>query len=141
MVGLRRGHNQQEPTFVYVLECAGPQTRAALHMALAAGATIAVTASPITNEVVVDVPAPGRGVADSATGSGVASMGLGGVLQTLQEQLTPFSSAGGWIGRLVVILIVVGAVLTIGGLAWRWIANRKKAATVASMNAPVVVKP
>lgn len=120
---------------------AGPKTRAALHMALVNGtpahvmAEVEVRSAPVTDTVAVDVKAPGRGVADAATGVGASGLGIGGVLQTLQEQLTPFSAAGGWISKLVVILIVAGAVLTIGGLAWRWWSTRKKAQTIAAINA------
>lgn len=89
-------------------------------------APVHTTASPKAD--VTDVSkAPSKGVADAATGAGIGAAGLGGTLQTLQEQLTPFSMAGGWIGKLVVILIIVGAVLTIGGLAYRFWAQRKKA--------------
>lgn len=84
------------------------------------------------------VSPPGKGIADAATGAGVGAAGVGGALQSLQEQLTPFSSAGGWIGRLVVILIIIGAILTIGGLAWRWWANRRKKEMVEALNAPAV---
>lgn len=113
---------------------AGPKTRAALHMAMANGN--AVAAAPVTQQV--DIQSPGKGVADAATGAGIGAAGVGGALQSLQEQLTPFSSAGGWIGRLVVILIIVGALLTVGGLAWRWWANRRKKQMVAALNAPEV---
>ena len=71
--------------------------------------------------------APTNAGADAATGAGVGTASLGGVLQTLQEQLTPFSMAGGWIGKLVVILIIGGGLLTVGGLAWRWWNKRKSA--------------
>lgn len=108
----------------------GPKTRAALHMTLAKDVA-RVSAAPVTQKV--EIKAPGRGVADAATGSGVATASLGGVLQGLQEQLTPFSAAGDWIGKLVVILIVAGAVLTIGGLLYRWWANRRKAETLGAM--------
>jgi lysozyme family protein len=70
---------------------------------------------------------PTNVVADGATGGGLTTMGLGGVVQTLQEQLTPFSMAGGWISKLVIILIIAGALMTVGGLAWRWWNKRRKA--------------
>lgn len=71
--------------------------------------------------------APGKGVADAATGGGIGAGGIGGVIQQAQEQLTPYSAAGGWIEKAVVALIITGAVLTIGGFAYRWYANRQKA--------------
>lgn len=121
---------------------AGPKTRAAMHMALAAlsAPVVAapVTAAPVVTEVAVDVQSPGKGIADTVTGAGVASGGLGAVVGQLQEQLTPFSAAGGWIGKLVVALIIISAVLTIGGLAWRFWAMRKKAKVVEALNAPKV---
>lgn len=123
---------------------AGPKTRAALHMALVAldtGAPVQTVAAPVVSEVQVEVKAPGKGVADAATGAGVGSATLGGALQTLQNQLTPYSMAGGWIGKLVVGLIILGAVLTVGGLAYRWWASRQKAKTITALNAtPTVSK-
>lgn len=78
---------------------------------------------------------PTNAGADAATGAGVGAASLGGVLQTLQEQLTPFSMAGGWIGKLVVILIIVGGLLTVGGLLWRWWNKRRKAEMLETLNA------
>lgn len=71
--------------------------------------------------------APGKGAADGATGAGAGAGGIAVVLQQAQEQLTPYSAAGGWIQNLVVILIVAGALLAVGGFAFRWYAARKKA--------------
>lgn len=89
---------------------------------------VAVHATPSPKADVEDAkPAPSKAVADAATGAGIGTAGLGGTIQTLQEQLTPFSMAGDWIGKLVVVLIVAGAALTIGGLAYRWWASRQKA--------------
>lgn len=68
-------------------------------------------------------PAP----ADAATGGGIGAGGIAGTLQTLQDQLTPYSSAGQWITNLVVILGVIGAALAVGGIAYRWYAKRQKA--------------
>lgn len=70
--------------------------------------------------------APGKGVADAATGGGIGAGGIGGAIGQAQEQLTPYSYAGGWIEKVVVILIVAGVLLTIGGFAYRWYANRQK---------------
>ncbi len=72
--------------------------------------------------------APGKGVADAATGGGIGAGGIGGAINQAQEQLTPYSAAGGWIEQVVVVLIVAGLILTIGGFAYRWWANRQKAA-------------
>lgn len=71
--------------------------------------------------------APGKGVSDAATGSGIGAGGIAATLQTAQETLTPYSAAGGWIQNVVVALIIAGVVLTIGGFAYRWYASRKKA--------------
>lgn len=70
--------------------------------------------------------APSKAPADAATGGGIGAGGIAGTLQTLQEQLTPFSAAGGWITNLVVILAVSGAVLAVGGVGWRWYARRRE---------------
>lgn len=64
--------------------------------------------------------------ADVATGAGVSSLGVSPVLNTLQNTLTPYASSGGWIMNVVVGLAIVGAVLTIGGLVWRFLAMNKR---------------
>lgn len=117
------------------------ETRAlALEMAGQApeAAKVIVKEVEVEKPVAVDVKAPGMGGADAATGAGVGAGGLSVVVGQLQEQLTPFSMAGGWISKLVVALIIISAVLTVGGLVWRFWAMRKKAQKVAAINAPTV---
>jgi len=70
--------------------------------------------------------APSPAPADAATGGGVGGMGIAGTLQTLQDQLTPFSAAGQWITNLVAILAISGAVIAAGGVAYRWYAKRQQ---------------
>lgn len=71
--------------------------------------------------------APGKGVADGATGGGVGAGGIAIVLEQTKDALTPYSASSVWIGNLVVALIIVGAVLAVGGFAYRWWAGRQKA--------------
>lgn len=78
-------------------------------------------------------PAPG----DVAAAGGATGGGIGGALQTAQEQLTPFSSAGGWIQTVVVVLIIAGALLTVGGVLWRVWAKRKAAERADVLDLPV----
>ncbi|TIO72063.1 glycosyl hydrolase 108 family protein, partial [Mesorhizobium sp.] len=69
--------------------------------------------------------APMTAPADAAAGAGLGGLGLSGYLQSLQEQLSPFSYTSEWIGKVVVILALVSAVVAVGGLAWSWYARRK----------------
>lgn len=112
--------------------------------ALATGRTPPKTAyieNANTKAVVEDAQrAPGKGVADAATGGGLLSGGLSQGVNQLQEQLTPYSSAGDWIGNLVVGLIIVGAVLTIGGLVYRWYANKRKSELADALDLQPVSK-
>ena len=72
-------------------------------------------------------PPPGKGAADATTGGGIATGGLGGLLETIRQQLEPYAGALEWVGWIVAGLVIAGAVLTIGGIAYRWWANRKAA--------------
>lgn len=71
--------------------------------------------------------APSKAMGDAATGGGVGAGGIAGTVQSLQDQLTPFSAAGDWITKVVVVLAVSAAALTAGGLAYRWYVKRKEA--------------
>ena len=77
---------------------------------------------------------PNAAVGDASTSAGVVTAGVGGTLQTLQDQLTPFSTSSAWIGKLVIALVILGALLAIGGLAYRWWASRKRARIADAMN-------
>ncbi|QIG75019.1 putative endolysin protein [Rhizobium phage RHph_I3_18] len=69
---------------------------------------------------------PVMAVADATTGGGVGSGGLAATLQQVQDQLSPLSYSSELIGKVVAGLILLSAVLTIGGLAYRWYAKRRK---------------
>lgn len=68
---------------------------------------------------------PGNAGADVATTSGVATGGVAATLQQAQDTLSPFSYISENIAMIVTCLVVAGAALTIGGMAWRWYASRK----------------
>ncbi|WP_434733771.1 glycoside hydrolase family 108 protein [Rhizobium sp. YTUHZ044] len=71
-------------------------------------------------------PAPALAVADASTGGGIGSGGLAATLQQVQDQLSPLSYSSELIGKIVAGLIIVSAVLTFGGLAYRWYAARRR---------------
>jgi lysozyme family protein len=71
--------------------------------------------------------APSPAVADAATGGGVASGGLAVTLQQVQDQLMPLSYSSELVGRVVAGLVILSALLTVGGLAYGFYARRKKA--------------
>lgn len=72
-------------------------------------------------------PAPALAIADATTGGGIGSGGLAATLQQVQDQLSPYSYGSTLVGKVVVGLIIVSATLTVGGLAYRWWAARRKA--------------
>ncbi|TPM39394.1 N-acetylmuramidase [Mesorhizobium sp. B2-2-3] len=69
--------------------------------------------------------APSTAPADAATGAGASGLGLSGYLYDLQNQLSPLSYTSEWIGKVVVVVALASAVLAIGGLGYRWFANRR----------------
>lgn len=80
---------------------------------------------------------PVLAVADATTGGGVGSGGLAATLQQVQDQLSPLSYGSELIGRVVAGLIIVSAILTIGGLAYRWYAKRRKDELRDALDIPV----
>jgi hypothetical protein len=49
------------------------------------------------------------------------------MLDQLRTQLEPYVSKFAWVGSIVVWLIIIGAVITAAGIAYRWWAAREKA--------------
>lgn len=78
--------------------------------------------------------APTKGLADAATGGGVGSGALAVTLDQVKDQLSPYSAGSVLIGKVVAALVIIGAVLTIGGLAYRWYATRKKAELASDLD-------
>ena len=50
-----------------------------------------------------------------------------------QNQLSPLSYTSEWIGKVVVVVALASAVLAIGGLGYRWYANRKAKRLAAAL--------
>lgn len=90
---------------------------------------------PAPKAVVADAKTvPSMGAADVATGGGIGSGTLAVTVNTLKDTVSPYAEIGSKLAILVVVLAVISAVLTIGGLAWRWWASRKKAAVADAMD-------
>lgn len=70
--------------------------------------------------------APGDLAAGAGTGGTLGGGGLDQVLNQAKDQLEPFQ-AFGWVKGIVVGIIIVGAVLAVGGFVWRWWAMKKAA--------------
>lgn len=80
---------------------------------------------------------PSRAIADATTGSGVATGGLAGVLQQAQEQLSPYAQVSAAISHIVMGLVVVGAVLGIGGFVWARYQKRKQCERADALDLPM----
>lgn len=71
--------------------------------------------------------APSKAVADAATGGGIASGTVAAALQTVKEQLEPYSLFSVWVQRIIIALVILGAALALGGFFYRRYATQKKA--------------
>ncbi len=77
---------------------------------------------------------------DISAGGGIVGGGIGGTIGQVQEQLSQFTQFE-WVSTLVVWLIIIGALLTVAGFAWRFFAKGKNVALADALDAPVGVKP
>ncbi len=72
--------------------------------------------------------APSAALADAVTGGGaIGGSAIGGALQTAQTQLTPLAAGSATISNIVAGIVVLSAVLTIGGAVYGWWARRRRA--------------
>lgn len=71
---------------------------------------------------------PTKGPGDAATGGGIVTGGLGGALDQVKDQLGPYAASLPWVKSVVVAIILIGGLMAVGGLGWRWWATRQKAA-------------
>jgi lysozyme family protein len=85
--------------------------------------------------------APTTAVADAMTGGGIGSGSLSGIVNQLQTNLSPFSETSSLVSKIVVGLILFGAVLTVAGLAYRWYVNRRKAERTEALDIGVPQPP
>ncbi|KRE00078.1 N-acetylmuramidase [Bosea sp. Root381] len=74
---------------------------------------------------------------DAAIGGGLATGGLGGALQQAQDALAPLAGGSPVIANVVAALVVTGAIVTIGGIVWRLLAQRKAAALADALDVAV----
>lgn len=70
---------------------------------------------------------PSTAAADAAIGAGGSSATVGTVIETVRQQIEPYAGASERVQQIVVALIVIGALVTLGGVVWRWYAHRKAA--------------
>ncbi|WP_082930524.1 hypothetical protein [Rhizobium bangladeshense] len=65
-------------------------------------------------------------MADASTVGGIWLRWLAATLQQVLDQLSPLSYSSELIGKVVAGLIILSAVLTFGGLAYRWYAASRR---------------
>lgn len=81
-------------------------------------------------------PLPAKGGADAATGAGISSGSLGGVLEAARQQLEPLAGASTVIGYVVMALVVTGVLMTAGGFAYRAYASHKARVRADALDLP-----
>lgn len=72
--------------------------------------------------------APSAAIADAATGGGlVTGTTVLGTLQAAQQQLAPLASGSPIVSNIVAGIVIVSAILVIGGAVYGWWARRRRA--------------
>lgn len=81
-------------------------------------------------------PLPAKAGADAATGAGISSGSLGGVLEAARQQLEPLAGASTAIGYVVTALVVTGVLMTAGGFAYRAFASHRARVRADALDLP-----
>lgn len=81
-------------------------------------------------------PAPAAG--DAATGAGGAGITLSGILYAAKDQLTPFQGSSAAIDKMIAGIVIVSLLVSVGGIAWRIYAARKKVEHKEALGVPNV---
>lgn len=81
-------------------------------------------------------PLPAKAGADAATGAGISSGSLGGVLEAARQQLEPLAGASTVIGYVVTALVITGVLMTAGGFAYRAYASHKARVRADALDLP-----
>lgn len=81
--------------------------------------------------------APAVAPGDIATGAGVSSGGLAATLNEVKEQLVSVGGGSDFVNRIIIGLTLAGAVLVIAGVAYRLIANWRRARRVDDLDLEV----
>ena len=81
-------------------------------------------------------PLPVKGAADATAGAGGGTVGLAAVLDQARQQLDPLAGSSAIIGNIVAALVITGAVLAIGGFAYRSYAAHKAKVRADALDLP-----
>lgn len=80
---------------------------------------------------------PSAMAGDAATGGGVATGSVGGVLESVRETLNPLAGSSVAIERLVIALIVLGMLCTVGGVVYSRYQRHKQCKRADALDLPV----
>ena len=127
---LKRIRNVKDAAQAWAMGTVGPDVEYVPSGAAKASVDDAKTAPP---------KAPGDLAAGAGTGGTLGGGGLDQVLNQAKDQLEPFQ-AFGWVKGIVVGIIIVGAVLAVGGFVWRWWAMKKAAELADALDSEVPAK-
>lgn len=79
---------------------------------------------------------PSGAAANATAGGGVATSGVAGTLETVQEQLSPYADISPVVQRVIIALIVLGALTALGGFLWSRYQKRKQAERADALDLP-----
>jgi lysozyme family protein len=83
-------------------------------------------------------PRPTKSVADAATGGGIAAGSAAAAVESARASLNGLAAGSNeFVTKIVVALTLMGLVLTLGGLAFRWYQKRKEEQRADALDLPL----